>query len=474
MYPIDRDSDVPMRRQLYAEIRSRILDGRHPAGWKLLPSRELARSLHVSRMTVVEAYEQLEAEGYVEAKVGDGSYVAPGAALAARAAMSVSRAAKKRDTQPGESTTSAGLLYRTDLIDFRTGLPELDAFPIAQWKRLTREVLDAITPAELAYGPPEGVGELREAVAGYLAARRGLLLSPENVVIVAGTTQAIGLITRLLVTRDRSNVIVEDPVTSDIRQIIASFGGRPVPVPVDDDGLDTARLPDVRPAFVYVTPSHHYPIGGILPARRRSELAEYAERANCWVVEDDYDSEYRFGGDPVGTLQELLPHRVIYIGTFSKTVFPGLRLAFVVLPDALVAAARTAKWHTDLHNPVVEQKTLARFVAEGYFERHIARSRRSLERRHLQTRAILEQHFGSAVSIRGAPAGLHLAATFPGTSFDAGVLEAARERGVKLYPASEHAANGHDWNDTLLFGYGMLPVHRIEEGIAVVREFIGG
>lgn len=462
-----------MRRQLYTAIRTRILDGRHPAGWKLLASRELARRLNVSRMTVVEAYEQLEAEGYVEARVGDGSYVTHGAALAAEAALSVAPASRSPAGEDSRDDLDSGLPYRTDLIDFRTGLPELSSFPIAQWKRLTRDVLDAITPAELAYGPPEGVSELRQAVAGYLAGRRGLRLTPENVVIVAGTTQAIGLITRLLATAERPNVIVEDPVTSDIRRIMSSFGGKPIPVPVDDDGLDTSLLPDVRPAFVYVTPSHHYPIGGILPARRRSELAAYAEQADCWLVEDDYDSEYRFGGDPVGSLQELLPHRVIYIGTFSKTVFPGLRLAFVVLPDALVSAARTAKWHTDLHNPVVEQKTLARFIADGSFERHIARSRRSLERRHYQTRTLLEQRFGNAVAIRGTAAGLHLAATFSGITFEAEILEAALARGVKLYPAHHHAANGRDWNDTLLFGYGMLPVHRIEEGIAVVRELVG-
>lgn len=441
-------------------------------GWRLLPSRVLARELGISRLTVVDAYEQLAAEGYVVARVGDGSYVAQGVGPIKGPAESriIDNSAVEAQNIP-EPFRPLG--FRSDLIDFRTGLPELSSFPLPLWRRLTREVLDGITPKDLAYGEPQGIAELRDAIATYLVGRRGLRCSAEDIVVVAGTTQAVGLVAQLFATGKRSQVVVEDPVTADIRRILASRGATCVPVPVDDHGLQTALLPsELDPALLYVTPSHQYPLGGILPARRRLELVQYARDHGSFVAEDDYDTEFRFGGSPVGSIQELAPDRVIYIGSFSKTIYPGLRVAFVVMPSALIDKAREAKWHADLHNPVIEQKVLTRFLQEGHFERHLQRSRRQLARKHELLRTALEANFGDSVQILGAAAGLHLAARFLHSRFTDAFIAGAENEGIKLYRASDHAYNNMDWSDTLLFGFGMLGTPQIERGIDTLRGLL--
>jgi GntR family transcriptional regulator/MocR family aminotransferase len=341
------------------------------------------------------------------------------------------------------------------------------------WRRLTREVLDGITPKDLAYGEPQGIAELRHAIAAYLVGRRGLRCSAEDIVVVAGTTQAVGLIAQLFVSGKRSQVVVEDPVTVDIRRILASRGATCVPVPVDDHGLQTELLPsELDPALVYVTPSHQYPLGGILPARRRLELVQYARDRASFVVEDDYDTEFRFTGSPVGSIQELAPDRVIYIGSFSKTIFPGLRVAFVVLPSEVIDRARETKWHADLHNPVIEQKVLTRFLQDGHFERHVQRSRRQLARKREVLCSLLEEGLGDSVQILGDAAGLHLAARFLDVRFTDAFMATAENEGIKLYRASDHAYNHSDWSDTLLFGFGMLGIPQIERGVGILRKLL--
>lgn len=471
MIKVDRSSETPLHRQLYLAIRSRILSGAFPPGLQLPASRNLAHDLGISRATVVEAFEQLTAEGYLVARVGAGSFVAPGAGGVAPATGSVAPAAGV-SASPGAIPHGAPLSYRSDLIDFRTGLPELDAFPVALWQRLTREVLDRVTRRDLAYGQPEGLEELRGAISRYLVARRGLKCGSGQIVVVAGTTQAVGLITKLLCNPPPRDVLLEDPVTNDIRFIVEGNGGAGIPIPVDDHGMRTDLLPALSPAFVYVTPSHHFPLGGILPIQRRHALISYVRARGAYILEDDYDTEFRYEGHPVSSLQELAPERVIYVGTFSKTVFPALRLGFIVLPAHLVDLARKTKWFSDLHNPVIEQKVLARFIAEGHFERHIQRSKRRLSRRFERCRLLLEEVFGASVKIRGSGAGLHVAVTFLGVDFTEELVAEAAAQGVIIYPAHIHSHSGKQYRDTLLFGFGMLPEERIEEGFRILHSLV--
>ncbi|HTP59250.1 MAG TPA: PLP-dependent aminotransferase family protein, partial [Spirochaetia bacterium] len=357
------------------------------------------------------------------------------------------------------------------LIDFRSGLPDLSRFPVRTWDRLSRQVWAGLTPIDLSYGQPEGRPELRKEVAGYIATHRGVRCHPDQILITGGTTQAVGIISRLLLDGGRRMCILEDPVTSDIQSITAGHGARILGVPVDQHGLRVDRLPPgARPAFVYVTPSHQFPLGVTMPIQRRARLLEYARSRNTYVVEDDYDSEFRYDSPPISSIQGLDPRRVIYVGTFSKTLCPALRIGYIVFPPELVRRGREVKWFTDLHNSSVEQLILARFLAGGHFVRHVhvmKKAHRAL--RHVLVKA-LEARFGPAAEILGSAAGLHLCARFPGIRFTPALLAKIQEAGVKVYPVEEHAIHKGRWADTLILGYGMLTTARIREGMGILAS----
>ncbi len=323
---IDRESAVPMIRQLYSRIRESILAGRLQPGGRLPSSRELAIRLQVSRNVILEAYDLLYAEGFLAPKQGAGTYVAGGATFAGpsrTAPTPVTKVNMGYDCPPG-------------VINFRAGTPNLRMFPARLWLQMVREVLQMPPEEMLAYGHPEGRQELRRAICDYVVRQREVSCHPEQIVITAGTTQAIGIACHLLLGEKR-DVVLEDPITRDIQLIVKSHGATLHPVPVDNDGMRTADLPlPLNPAFIYVTPSHQFPIGGTMPIQRRIELLRYAEITNTFIIEDDYDSEFRFDGPPLSSLHGLHPDRVVYIGTFSKTLCPALRIGYLILPPQLI------------------------------------------------------------------------------------------------------------------------------------------
>jgi GntR family transcriptional regulator/MocR family aminotransferase len=412
----------------------------------------------VSRNTVLEAYDQLHAEGYLTARAGSGTAVAAGATF--------------------RPTTARGLPvfpplgfgpFRTDIVDFRSGLPDLSRFPVRAWQRLTREVWARVGPRDLAYSQPEGREELRVAVAGYLAAHRGVRCHPGQVVITAGTTQAIGIAGRLLLRRAGDRCVLEDPITADIQSILRSAGAHILPVPVDAEGLTVGRLPrGGQPRFIYVTPSHQFPLGVTMPIQRRVALLEYARRTGAYVVEDDYDSEFRYETRPISSIQGLDPVRVLYVGTFSKTLCPSLRVGYLVLPPALVERGRKAKWYTDLHNASIDQLVLARFIAEGRYARHVARMKRVHSSLREQLVAALREALGGRVEILGSAAGLHLCARFAGVRFSPELLDRIVAAGVRVYPVEDHTIRKGRYKDTVILGYGMLSPDRIREGIRLL------
>lgn len=463
---VRRDLPIGLADQLFAELKRRILDGALAAGDRLPPSRTLAREVGVSRAVTVEVYERLAAEGFTTSVQGSGTFVASGARVA-RAPGPARREALRIER------VGFGPL-RADLIDFRTGVPDLRLFPIRHWQRLSREVWARITPGDLAYAAPEGRPELRAAIAAYLRVHRGVECHPDQIIVTSGTTQAILLLGSALAAGGRP-VAVEDPVTNDIPRILGRAGAVPLPVPLDEQGIRIDRLPHRRPpVFIYVTPSHQYPLGIAMPIARRAALVEYARRRGSLLVEDDYDSEFRYGLPPVSTLYELDPERVIYIGTFSKTLAPALRAAFIVAPPGLVQPIREAKWNTDLHNASPEQIVLARFVGEGLYARHVSRMRKIYERKWAVLRTAIARELGPSVETLGSPAGMHVAIRLRGTRFGPSLLAEIERRGVRVYPISLHASHREEWNDSLALGFGHLSEEQIEQGIAQLAGALRG
>lgn len=458
---IDKNSAAPMIRQLYSQIREAVLSGRLPSGSRLPSSRVLANDLQISRNVVLEAYDLLYAEGFLDAKRGAGTYVAEGAAFT-----------RTRETAapPEVEKVTMGYDCPPEIVNFRAGTPNLKLFPKKLWLRLQKEALMMPSEEMLAYGHPEGRRELREAICEYVVSRREVNCHPDQIVITAGTTQAIGIACHLLL-GERRDVVLEDPITRDIQLIVGNHGGIIYPVPVDSEGLRTAELPvTLAPAFVYVTPSHQFPIGGTLPIQRRIELLNYADRTGAYLIEDDYDSEFRFDGPPLSSLHGLHPERVVYIGTFSKTLCPAIRIGYLVLPARLISLGRNRKWQSDLHNEVTSQLTLARFIAGGFYLNHVGKMRKHyLQRRNDVIKALNEQ-FGDRAEALGSATGLHLVARFRGCRFSAGFLEEVATAGARFYPVETHAIRHGRHEDKLLIGYGNLSREAIAEGIGILAE----
>jgi GntR family transcriptional regulator/MocR family aminotransferase len=454
--PVDRTAEKSLIRQVYDQIRQQTLRGTLQAGSKLPSTRELADDLHVSRNVILEAYDQLFAEGYIESRPGSGTYVAEGAYLAeeyAQRAIPVASAVKPHRE-------------KSQCIDFRPGLPALDHFPRKIWSQLTQRIYSQADASLFGYDSPEGRLELREVLSHYLLRTRGVSCSPDQLLITSGAAQALSILAKLLLSPTTS-VIVEDPVTAEVQTIYSRSGAALIPIPVDQHGIQTELLPqDKQPAFVFVTPSHQYPLGSILPIQRRIALIHFARTADCYIVEDDYDSEFRYMGAPISSLQGLDPERVIYIGTFSKILSPALRLGYMILPSSLISASRLTKRLSDLHSPTLDQLVLAHFIEEGHLERYILKMKRIYRKRRDILIRSLEQAFSKRVHILGDATGLHLVAEFPGIDFTAdSVGQALEQAGVNIYPVEMHAIRKGQHYQQIILGYGNLTVEQIEDGI---------
>jgi GntR family transcriptional regulator/MocR family aminotransferase len=460
--PIERSSTKPLIRQVYEQVRTQILCGTLQAGEQIPSTRELAASLHVSRNVILEAYDQLLAEGYIESRAGSGTYVAEGTHFI------------EEQHVPKQLAQTVHVQQKEDnLIDFRSGLPALDLFPRKQWSQIAQHVYAEIAPSAFGYDNPEGRIELRTVLARYLLRTRGVRCQPEQILILSGAAQAISLLTRQLIST-RNQIIVEDPVTYGIQVILSSSDAQLIPIPVDERGMRTEMLPPdgQHVSFILVTPSHQFPLGGILSAQRRIQLLQFARASGCYVVEDDYDSEFRYTGSPISSLQSLEPGRVIYVGTFSKILSPALRLGYMILPEELVERSRHIKQLTDLHSPSLEQLVLARFIDAGYLERHIARMKRLYQRRRNILINTLNTYFSRQVNILGDATGLHLVAQFQHVEFSQEIIKAIECTGVRVYPVEQHAINKGGHTDKIILGYSHLTHEQIEQGIKQLKKVL--
>jgi GntR family transcriptional regulator/MocR family aminotransferase len=460
--PIDRSLDIPLIRQVYQQIRDRILNGQLKSDEKLPSTRELSAELKVSRNVILEAYDQLTAEGFLVSRMGSGTFVAAGAFLEHH----------KKEPSFYSSNWIEENKIDENIINFRSGIPALDLFPRKTWTKLSSAIWSDTPPSSFGYDIPEGRPELRQVLSQYLLKTRGVDCHPDQIVITSGATQAMTLVSKLLISPG-DTVLMEDPITNDIQTIFKTTGAKLYPIPVDENGMKTSLLPlNKNPKFVFVTPSHQFPLGGTLPIQRRIQLIHYSRKTNCYLVEDDYDSEFRYEGPPVSSLQGLEPERVLYIGSFSKILSPALRMGYLILPLHLIEKCRKLKWFSDLHTPSLDQLVLARFIKEGYLERHIAKMKKIYKSRRDFLINCLKTTFSNKVNIFGDSTGLHLIVEFNEQHFSKGVLEQIEHLGVKIYPVEDHAIEKGKHPNQIILGYGHLKNEEIEEGITRLCQAI--
>jgi GntR family transcriptional regulator/MocR family aminotransferase len=454
---LDRNGGGALHHQIETSIRQRIRSGALPAGVALPPTRALAAELGVARGVVVEAYAQLVAEGYLTSRRGGYTQVAPAAAAAPPAAAPP--AAVPRPGRPARSRSPR------PVVDFGYGRCNLAAFPRAAWLRSVRRVLTEAADERLGYLDGRGAVELRSALAAYLNRVRGTSADPETIVITSGYAQAVSLLIGVLAARSARTVAVEDPSASDdARPIAEALGLSVVGVPVGDDGVRVDAVARLGADVLILTPSHQWPTGGVLSPQARAAVLGWAQRTGALVLEDDYDAEYRYDRAPLGAMQGLDPGRVAYAGTASKTLAPGFRLGWLILPQELVEPFAEAKLIADRGSPIVDQLTFADFLSRGEFDRHLRRMRPIYRSRRDALLRALAQHLPE-VEPAGIAAGLHLVAWLPQDLDEATVITAAAREGVAVagvtpYRLSPASRGG------LIFGYSDLNERAIADGVA--------
>ncbi|MBZ4323291.1 MocR-like pyridoxine biosynthesis transcription factor PdxR [Streptomyces huiliensis] len=456
---------------LTRRLREAIADGRLPVGSRLPPSRLLAGELRLSRGVVIEAYRRLTEDGHAAGRGRHGTFVvaAPTAAVPAVREPAPPRLARPDGlfTSPGADAFDA-LRAAPARIDLSPGLPDLAAFPRAAWLAAERAVLGSLTPAAFGYGDPRGTPELRRALVHWLARTRGIVADPDEVIVVGGVAQAMGLVAQVLVREGIDEVAVEDPGSLGARQHFRYWGAATPPVPVDAEGVRVDALRATGARAVLLTPAHQFPTGVVLGGARRRALMDWVADGGL-VLEDDYDAEHRYDRPPVAALRAMLADGVCYMGSVSKLFAPALRLGWLLAPARYREALVDAKRFTDLGSAALPQLALARLLESGELERHL----RQLRRRHRRRRDAMIEAIGARLPgavVHGAAAGLHLMVTFEGGPDDAAVAAAALERGVKVQPLSWHSLRPR--RPGLVLGYAVLPASEIAEGVATVAEVI--
>ena len=481
---LDSRSETPLYQQVYGRLRDAILSGRLAPGARLPSTRLLAADLRVSRNTVSLAFDQLRAEGYLAGRLRAGTFVTrtlpDGMLLVPRAARAYPRRALP-PLAPPVSARGTALAKRTIPSAgtaevpraFQTGLPALDAFPAALWARLTMRHWRRPARGLLAYGDAAGYRPLREAIAAHAAAARGVQCTADQVIVVSGTQRALFLAAMVLI--DPGDAVwMEDPGYPGARAALAGAGAHLVPVPVTDEGMDVDAGQDIAPSarLAYVSPSHQYPLGATMSVARRLALLRWAARADAWVLEDDYDSEFRYASRPLPSLQGLdTTDRVIYLGTFSKTLFPALRLGYLIVPPAVVDTFVAAHAATDRHSPTVDQAALADFLAEGHFARHVRRMRALYAERQAALVQAAHDELAEYLDVRPSAAGMHLLGWLHADVDDRAVSQMAQDSGIIVPPLSRYALTPPP-RGALLLGYAAFTPRTIRVAARRLRSVL--
>ncbi|WP_330205763.1 MocR-like pyridoxine biosynthesis transcription factor PdxR [Pseudomonas sp. AM14(2022)] len=497
---IELDRRQGLSRQLYQALRLRVLDGRLASGTRLPASRDLATALAISRNSVVRAYDQLYAEGFIEGRVGDGTYVAqlPHSALPTKKLSTKVSTGFSTSLPTALSTNWLDLpvvpsskVIHSDAIQrvetnhlalppsgppraFRVGVPAFDLFPFDVWAKLNAAFWRKPDLQQLCYGDPAGDARLRGMIAAYLRSSRGMQCTAEQIVITSGAQQGISLCAQLLVAPG-DGVAIENPGYRAAGHAFAVAGARLHGVAVDSEGIDCqqlAGLTDCR--LTYVTPSHQYPTGVVMSLARRLELLAWAERTQGWIVEDDYDGEYRYSGAPLAPLAALdRQGRVLYVGTFGKVAFPALRLGYLVLPPGLVKAFAQRRAVDVRHSEVSTQAVMAEFMAAGHFQRHIRRMRRAALSRRNVLLGGWPQNIAGVGQLPGVAAGLHLTVPVASVARESQLIELARSVDVEINGLSSYwlpdSTTPVDQRAGLVLGFAAVPERAIEAALERLR-----
>ena len=458
---LKREDKLPLSRQIYRSIKQSILSGKISGGMKLPSSRRLSEELHVARNVVIEGYEQLIAEGYAYSKNGSGTYISDGVVMSD---LEPKIPMQNKPVAPPKPEV---------IVSFRTGIPDLSLIPIKKWSQFYHKVALNIEPYLMDYQNAFGDNSLRVILAQYLNRVRGMNTHPDNILITNGAAQSFNLLCQLVSPNEYA--LVENPLSYGIIHTLRNNAITMRPIRIDKGGMVTSELPKDPPKLIFTTPSHQFPMGSILTASRRVELIHYANHNQAYIIEDDYDSEFRFDGSPIESMQCLAPDRVIYVGTFSKTLMPALRIGYMVLPDELCERMYQAKFVSDIHSPILEQLTLAQFIESGGFERHMRKMQKVYHRKRNQLINCLKRIFKDQVSISGAATGLHLICSFSEIKFDRDLLQKIQQAGIEISSIDKHLLYSEinaEYNNILIFGYGNTPYDQIEIGIELLAETI--
>ncbi|GAW68100.1 gntR family transcriptional regulator [Geoanaerobacter pelophilus] len=460
MFILDHDGKSPLYTQLYDQMKSSILAGKLPSDSKLLSVRELAAELSVSRNTVEGAYLELCAEGYIYSKPRSGYFVS---ALTPDALpLSPQRAMRRRVSLP-EPKPKAN-------IDFHPARLDPDAFPASLWRRCFLDSLRQGRGALAQYGEPQGERRLRSSIRLYLERSRGVACDPEQIVVCSGIQQSLDIIAQIQ-KEWRPAVALENPGFHLPRSIFRNHGFDTVPIAVGPGGLDLDALETSGASLVYVTPSHQFPTGCVMPIANRLRLIEWANIGDRFVIEDDYDSELRYHGKPIPSLQGLHPDgNIVYLGTFSKVLSPALRVSYLVLPYPLVSSYQRLFRDYACSVSLLEQTTLAEFMEQGHWDRHLRRMRTLYQKKHDATLRAVEAHFGSKAMVLGQGAGLHLVLELSGHELsEKELITRARSRGIELFPYSATLAEGSSGSRVIL-GFGGLRLDDIDRGVKLLSQ----
>jgi GntR family transcriptional regulator / MocR family aminotransferase len=469
--PVRRGHADPLHKQIYDGMRRAILDGLLRPGQRIPSTRELARDLGVSRLSVLTAFDQLRHEGYMVGRTGAGTFVSDALPDERLQVSPASRPLRSRAKTSASIVAVAAdpWVHRP----FRINVPALDKFPHTAWSRIVARCAHAITPKQMGYSHPAGLMELREAIAEHLRTARAVRCEAAQVLIVSGSQLALQLCARVVLGRGNL-VAMEEPGYPGAHSAFEAAGVDLAPVCVDDEGIDVAALDAIgrRVRAVYVTPSHQYPLGTSMSAARRMELLDWATHRNAWLIEDDYDSEYRYVSRPLGALQGMsATGRVVYIGTFSKVLFPALRVGYVVVPPALWDAFVEARDAFDICSPTLTQLALADFINEGHFARHIRRMRLVYEQRRDALLKGLATHCDGMLTVHNADAGLQIAAFLPPGLSDADVLARMGKRSLMATRLSTSYI-GQQRRQGLLLGFGGWDERRIAAASRTLGEVV--
>ncbi|WP_319563026.1 PLP-dependent aminotransferase family protein [Marispirochaeta sp.] len=458
-FQLNRESPIPLSRQLYEQLQLRIVSGELLPGYRLPSSRRFARDHGISRNLVTEVYETLVIEGYLESRTGAGTFVSSGAVLK-------SFRPRLHESEPEEEKS-----VKVSGVRFETGIPA-SLFPRGHWGRCLRDAVLYGRNELFGYGYTNGIPELQTSLRTWLGISKGIDCRKNQIMIFPGTHQAVRLLMELFTDDDRWGVI-EDPLLPSLRTLVLDSGGKILPVPLDEEGMKTGEIPrDLAVKYLMVTPSHNFPLSGIMTIQRRIELIDYVRRTGAWIIENDYDGELIYKGPVLSSLYLLAPDKVIHIGSFSGTMYPGLKIAYMIVPQKLVESVVLQKERLRLTCPHLEQLALARFMDSGYYDAHVSRLKKHYFHLYRHLAARLNACFSGRVEILGIGAGQYLTARFPGTVFDEDLRKKLEKAGFSAYFGHDTTSCPGDYADILVFSFGMLDKEEISRGVDILADVL--